>query len=252
MSEILAPEPAGESSPAETPSTPEPAEQGETGAPPAQQAQGDDDGLDDGPPIPRKALLSERKKRQEAERQIAEYKGKLEAFERFQQRPQQQTPQQAPAEDLDPRFFDSPSKYVDERLDQRLQPLANQLRIQMGAQMMASIHPDYHEMEKVFVEQAKKDPTLAIQMHRSGNPNQFAYDWAKTFKEVEGIGSLADLRKKIREEVETELQGKAAVASASRATTSNAGARSSGAGVGSPDDESMSSILRGVSITGMR
>lgn len=178
-------------------------------------------------PVPRKALIEERKKRQEYERQVAEYQGKLSVYE--QQLAQRAAQPQAEAPDQSADFYADPLKFT----EQRIAAAVGQQRLELSQELMRATKPDYDEMEAVFLEAAKGNPALAQQLRQSPNPARFAYDFAKNYAQVKDLGSLDAYADKIRTEAraafEAEIKAKEAASMAAGASKSVAGARGSGA-----------------------
>jgi hypothetical protein len=213
----------------------------------------DEDGLPDNHPVPRKALLEERRKRQEMERQyaetqrqLAEAQGKLSTYAQFAPQPQQ-TPKPNP--DVD--FYGNPVAFVQDQLkgveqkftkqlDERAQAYENN-RLAMSAAMVRQQFPDYDEVIESFKELSKAAPYLADQAVNNPHPALFAYQQAKAYREATKYGSNIDeVRAKIREEekakleaeranAEAEAKKQASLTAAAQANTSTAGARGTGA-----------------------
>lgn len=141
--------------------------------------------------------LDERRKRQEAEKRYEA----LEAELRKLQSPPQEPPKA-------PDMFEDPDGYR--------QHLEMQFRQRSAAEqsaLMRVVVPEYAEIESIFVEAAQSDPTgqLVAALRQSENPAVFAFEMGKKIKaqrEIEAVGSIDDLKAKIREELRQEmLQG---------------------------------------------
>jgi hypothetical protein len=209
------------------------------GATPAQAKAEDkadnDDGLDDDSdphPVPRKALIAERKKRQEYERKLAQLEGQLSAFQQFAQQgprpPVQETKPTDPADE----FYSGPVDFISKR-EQALKQEFEQKFLAMNVAQVQAQFQDYGEAEAAFVEAAKYNPTLQAQLRQSANPALFAYQNGKAFMELKDIGSLDELRERIRQEererLESEYRKQNVITQAAQASTSSAGAKGAGA-----------------------
>jgi hypothetical protein len=188
----------------------------------------------------RKALDAERKKRQEHERLTAELRGQLQAYQQLQQKPQAQQPSEV--NDFD-QLLESPPKYVGSVVDKRIGEVDKTIqavRLELSEELARSQHQDFDEVITAFEEASAADPTLLAKFQAQAkfdpkakrNPAKFAYDYAKTYREVSAVGSLDELRAKIeadlRPKLEAELRKKGVLAAAEQASTSSAGARGSG------------------------
>jgi hypothetical protein len=101
--------------------------------------------------IPKKALIDERRKRQALEAEVAELKkGK-------------------PEEEVEPDLGTSLLRE----------------RINLSRELMLETKPDYEEMETVFLDMAKENPSLVTEMNKSPNPAKFAYTKAKEHTEYQ-------------------------------------------------------------------
>ena len=90
-------------------------------------------------------------------------------------------------------------------------------RIETSRSQALEKHPDYIEMEKVFMFLNSQDPALAEQMNKHPDPAGFAYETAKNYRDTEReklrAEILADLEKeKPHEPSEEEKRNKSAVA----------------------------------------
>lgn len=220
----------------------EPASQAETGekakpadvAPPATEQHSDHDDDSDPHPVPRKALIEERKKRQETERQLAEMRGQLAAFQQFAKPPQPEV--QVPQSDPETDFYGNPVKFVDERLNSVKQEMERQ-RVAMSGAMARAQFPDFDEKLQAFAEAVKNAPHLEQQALNHPHPAMFAYEMGKTYLETTKYGgSIDEMRKKIRDElraeVEQEIRKQLSSAAVEQANKSTAGVRGSGATAG--------------------
>lgn len=178
----------------------------------------------DNHPVPRKALIEERRKRQERERELAEARGQLSVYQN-----QAQPKAKEATEDPQAQFYGNPTEYIDKRLSAE----TSRMRMEMSIEMMRAAHPDYGEKEAAFIEAAKANPALVQQLNASPNPARFAYDTGKIYSEVKGAGTLDELRanieKDVRQKIEEEYRKKGALTAAEQASTSSVGARGNGA-----------------------
>jgi hypothetical protein len=219
------------------------------GAPPAQgdpkATDGDqssasgDDGDDDKHKVPRKSLTEERRKRQEAqaraqaiEAQLAEERGRREAYERMVKG---LDPDPKP-KDPDSEFYENPAKFVEAQTQAVEAKIAERLWAQ-SRMMVKDANSDYDEAESAFAEAVKANPHLASQFKAHPHPALFAYQTGKTYMEAEKYGGSFDaMREKLREEIraeerakiENEFRTKSSAAAASQMTTSGSGARGAG------------------------
>lgn len=178
----------------------------------------------------RDAVVSERKKRQEYERQIAEMQGRLQTLQQFAQ-PQQA--QQKPQAEEAPNFYADPERYISRQLEAVKAEQASQ-RMSMSAAMVRTQHPDYDEVLPAFMEAVRNAPYLEQQVMNHPHPAMFAYETGKTYLEARKYGgSLEEMKKKLREELRVELEAElkkaSSVSAAENANKSTAGARGTGA-----------------------
>ena len=206
VKEATAPEetPAEDSATEETPQ-PEPQADAETGDKPEQQE------TKDVPPtpaepekqsdnVPISALLDEREKRQQYERQFKEAQAQL----------QQQ--QQQPAPDL----LDDQQGFVEHIKNDFNQQLVNS-QILMSQEMMRLHHKDYDQVEDKFFKMAQNDPRLGAEMTANSMPAKFAYETVKKaeqYAEMQDVDSYkakveAEVRAKVTAEIEAEAKAKA-------------------------------------------
>ena len=115
--------------------------------------------------VPVAALKDERRKRQELEAKISKYE-EVKLVEK-------------PArpdilEDQEGAFRHTESAVAEIILKER---------INLSREMMLSTKEDYEAMENVFVDMAKENPSLVIEMNKNPNPAKFAYQKAKEHAE---------------------------------------------------------------------
>lgn len=184
--------------------------------------------------VPREALIGERKKRQQAEQQLAELRGRLSALEQMRTQAPAPTPKPEPKPEFD---WTDPDGYVEKKVRAAIEADRAErwkLDLEESTRELRAQHEDYPDAEAAFLEASRSNPVLVEQFRRARNPAKFAYDAGKTYLQVKDVGSLDDLRERIRTEerakIEAELKAKSAELAAAAIPTSNAGARGSGAG----------------------
>lgn len=135
------------------------------------------------------AVLAERKKRQNLEREIERMKA--------------ETGKDVSAED-EPDLIDDPDGFkmsMERKMSDKL--------LNMSVALMRDSHEDFDEMADHFVELAKEDSTLGDKMRSSANPAKFAYDYAKKnleFEKVTAPDYIDNLKKQLREEIMQEME----------------------------------------------
>lgn len=98
----------------------------------------------------KKAVLDERRKRQALEAQVEELKK---------------------------------GKPKEEEGEPDLSTIMHRERINLSRELMIETRTDYEDMETVFLDMAKENPSLISEMNRSPNPAKFAYNKAKEHSE---------------------------------------------------------------------
>lgn len=245
-----APAPAQETAKAvEAPVAAAPAEKtGEaTSAVPAQVQQGqveDEDGNIG--PIPYKRFKAVNEERQELRRQLAERDGRLSVLDRSQQQtaqPQTQTPVQ-PLEDR--WFTDGPGLHREthgriDGLERRLAYHDSEAAVRaevadFDAKRQAFAGALAQEEANFSAAQARgqaMDRPLLRGLGMSQDPGRYVYETGTAIAEWGGVKSPAEYREKVRKEIESEVEQRVrrelSVANAANASTTNAGARGSGA-----------------------
>lgn len=137
--------------------------------------------------IPRDALLDERRKRQELEKQYRE----------LQQRMQQQPPQ----EQVRPDWFTDPETAAG-HMQREVQRQIFESRVELSEAILSEKHQDYAQMRDVFAEAAAQNPYLAQQLVQHPNPAKFAYETGKKIALQRDIGDNPDAyRQKIEAEI---------------------------------------------------
>jgi hypothetical protein len=169
------------------------------------------------PLVPLGALQSERKRRQELERRIAEFEAKAQA---------QSTP-----EAEKPDFFADPEKYIESRVQTALKESQDRF-LAYSEQRARERHSDFEEKLEAFSELVRSNPMYYQQMMQSPDPGEFAYAAGKNFHSVKGIGDIDTWRDqeraRIRAEVEAEHRKQSALATAHSVPKSVAGVQGEG------------------------
>lgn len=138
-----------------------------------------------------KAYKDEKSKRQERDAKIAELEEKLS--------------QLSQKESQIPDVLDDQEGFVNS-LRNEVQQQVSAIRTDLSREFMMSIHDDYEEKEKIFIELANQTPELAAQLRNSSNPAKFAYDQAKKHEEFKEMQDVDSYKAKIRAEVEAQIK----------------------------------------------
>lgn len=109
------------------------------------------------------------------------------------------------AERKKPGLFESPEEWEAEQ-DRKIQELTAKTRIDMSEYYARQKYEDYQEMEDHFVSIATPEIIQHMQNHPS--PADYAYTIAKQHKELQGIGDISEYKEKLRKEILEEEQGK--------------------------------------------
>lgn len=145
--------------------------------------------------VPKRAVIDERRKRQELERELAALRAQLnDAVPKQPARPDV-------FEDQEGAF-----NYVESVIEQRT--LLN--RIEMSRELMMDQHQDYEDAEEQFVELAKADPSLVQKMRAAPLPAKFVYQYVKRHQQMQEMQDIeaykAKLEAEIRAKVMAELE----------------------------------------------
>lgn len=141
-----------------------------------------------------KAMIAERKKRQELEAGL-------------QQQPQ------APA----PQYFEDPQRFIEQQVGAMKQQVGNQL-VHISEAMAKQAHPDFHEKYGAFQEAVLQNPSLLDMVMADPNPGEAAYQTGKQILFNQRYGSepeqiISKVREELvptlRKELEAEILGKA-------------------------------------------
>lgn len=205
-----------ETAPGPRETEPEPKDQGDKLA--ASEPPADAEDKDDNSPlVPRKALIEERKKRQDYERKLAEFEAKLAQMSAPKPQPQPQQQFQMP-ERPDP--WTDPEGAL--RWEQQQREVAlYETRVVMSEELMSQ-KPDYEEAKAVFIQAAQQDPALAQKLVRHPMPAKFVYEEGKKLKALSEIGNdpasyRERLEAEIRERLMAEMQANPSVPATPRA-----------------------------------
>jgi len=155
-------------------------------------------------PIPEdqfKGYLTEKRKRQELESQVAAMHHQLAQF---------QTQQQAP------EFWENPDAALQQRLDQFGQSLLQQFQQQQQAERVnvseaaaRAKYTDYGDAFQAFQQAVQFNPSLAHQMMMATDPGEFAYRAGKRSLDLEKVGSIDGLIAAERAKWEAEVRAAA-------------------------------------------
>lgn len=133
-------------------------------------------------PWTKAAYMSEKKKRQELERKLAE----------VEQKPL-------------PDAIDDPEGFSN-ALRSELATTAFSIKTELSQDLMRELHDDYDEKEAVFMELAQDNPSLVQELREASNPARFAYETAKKHEELQQLKDVDSYKAKLRKELEAELR----------------------------------------------
>lgn len=139
-------------------------------------------------PWTKKAVLDERRKRQELEQRLKDLESKKE-------------PEPAPDWWADP---EKAAQHQSQQIEARLY----QQKVEIGQDLMRSQHDDYDDMEARFMEMAQENPALRTELQKSANPARFAYETAKKAAEYDAIKDVDSYRAKLEAEVRKDVEAK--------------------------------------------
>lgn len=140
-----------------------------------------------------KALIAERRKRQDLEDQL-----------RATQQPQPGKKD----------FWDDPEGLIDQKLNTIKADNTKKL-LNLSAAQAAKRYDDYLEKEQVFIEMVNDNPNLAYQMINEADPAEFVYQTVKNHQFMTEIGQNPEeyrekLKAELRAEIETEVNNRVA------------------------------------------
>lgn len=131
--------------------------------------------------VPLEALIDERNKRQDMQRQLDE----------LQKQPA------PPAPDV----FEDQAAFADHITQQLTQKMEQQQR-EFHVEMARVKHSDYDDRMNAFVSMAEQNPMLADQAAASGNAPEFAYQYAVQQEQVAKLNDPAELDRLVQERAE--------------------------------------------------
>jgi len=183
--------------------------------------------------VPTAALIDERHKRQEAERELAALKEERDAV-----------PRPDPSEDPEGAY---------NHLENRVASSLAETRIALARDMMMHSHDDYAEKEATFLKMAESNPQMVDDMLAADNPARFAYEMAGKQQDYDALkdvdGYKAKLREELKAEVKAELEAETTVNAAGDARRAKAAgvpslASVAGATIGEPAvEESLEDVM---------
>lgn len=147
--------------------------------------------------VPAGALVEERGKRQELQRELDDLRLKL---------AQQATPEKSDETDVDIDLLDDPDGYRDQ-LRSEVKNLVKDAEANMQKQFLGLVegaararHEDYDDILPYFTEAAQQNRQLAVDAAQAGDPAEFAYQTGLKLKRLaDGGGDLDALIKSERE-----------------------------------------------------
>lgn len=156
--------------------------------------------------VPLQALLDEREKRQQ-------YEKELKAFREQQEKAKAQAPKL-------PDYFEDPEGYnaavdklVQDRVSQveaRVNQQMSQAWLSMSERAAKARYQDFDEKLEAFSQEAQNNPVLAAQMVQSPDPGEYVYQTGKKLLALSTTPDLDSLREQIRNELLAEMkQGEA-------------------------------------------
>lgn len=155
-----------------------------------------DQGEEDAPPASeeswtKKAVIDERRKRQEAERKAQLFEAEIAELKS----PKQKVERPDVFEDPEAAFQHS-EKLFDNKLFEQ--------RVNLTRDLMAEKHGDYEEVENHFLEMVAQDPSLSVKLRSAPNPAKFAYETAKTNLDLKSLKDPT-YKEKLKEEIRKEI-----------------------------------------------
>lgn len=146
------------------------------------------------PPLEHPALIGERRRRQEAERQLEEYR----------QQAMRQPPAPPPSVWDDEEGFRQ--QFGSQVTGQAVDQAVKLSQINTSEMLMRQAHPDFQEMFDLFNGLAAENPTIVQQALSDPHPWNKAYQIARTHKTMQELGAtdIDALKAKLREELQAE------------------------------------------------
>lgn len=177
-----------------------------------------------------KGYLTEKRKRQELEQQVAAMQAQFQSL---------QSQARAPQAEPEPEFWDNPQAVIASQVQQAvMQALQAEKQQQQVARINESevkakaTYPDYDDAFRAFQQAVTANPNLIQQMTSASDPAEFAYKKGKTALQLEQVGSIDELL--ANERAKWEAEARAAIPAPAQSfptTTANDG---SVAGRGAP------------------
>lgn len=132
--------------------------------------------------VPLTALQEQRKRRQEAERELDELRRRHNA-----------------PQDIDP--LEDPQGFT-AQVDRKVALM----RFELQEEAMRERHDDYDEVQAEFLDLARSNPTLQAELASSRNAPKFAYDTAMKARELKRLDSVDDYKSALRKELEAQIR----------------------------------------------
>lgn len=149
-----------------------------------------------------------RRQWQDTEKAMAELRGRLSAMEQ-PRTPAAQPKQPQPIDLNDETFFGQGPAAVKAYVEHQIRTVRDEQRSQRLSYSEAAArerHQDFQEVFSDFQRFAQSQPHLWQQMEASHDPGEFVYRTGKTFRELQGVNNIDDLRQKIEAEVRAKMQ----------------------------------------------
>ena len=150
------------------------------------------------PELDHKAIVAERRRRQEAEERARVLEAQIQAY--------QNPPAPPPSMWEDEQGWQQ--HFGNEVVSAAVQQANFNAKLDMSEMMVRQNNPDFEEVKAEFLELAKDNPTLAQQALADPHPWDKAYKIAKTHRTMRDLGTtdIDSLKAKIREELMAEMQ----------------------------------------------
>ncbi len=138
--------------------------------------------------VPIAALMSEREKRQELEKKLAE-------------KDSADTSSEAPA------FVDDPEGAFERQKEENAATLID-MKVNMSMDSARRVYEDYDAtvLDGTWEAITAENPSLGVQCLKSDNPAMFAYEKCKTHKQIQEIGDPATFKERVKAEILKEIE----------------------------------------------
>lgn len=155
---------------------------------------------DEGPPIPRKALLDERSKRQALEAQLQQMQAQLQAY--------QHPPQQPPSIFEDEQGWEQ--HFGQTVVQQAVQAATQNARLDMSEMMARQAHTDFEEKKAAFLDAMQNTPGLQQRALQDPHPWNFAYQYVVNQQRMNELSAVnvTELEAKLRAQIQAEYEAK--------------------------------------------